>query len=125
MTLEQKQDIIVKNKDPVMAALQAVLDTYYNYLAPVTNNKNNVMTSLFKDQKAEKFAAGLKTDSEKYEKVLAKVKGDKPLTIKDIAYIGSAISFCLIRAKKQIESLMKANEMLSELEEILQSKLDS
>lgn len=125
MTLEQKQEIIVKNKDPVIAALQSVLDTYYNYLAPVTNDKNNVMTSLFKDQKAEKFATGLKADAEKYEEVLAKVKGNEPLTVKDIAYIGSAISFCASRAKEQIKSLMKANEMLSELEEILQSKLDS
>lgn len=39
MTLEEKRAIISQNKDQTIAAMTSVIDTHYNLLAPVTNNK--------------------------------------------------------------------------------------
>jgi len=35
MTLVEKREIIAENKDSTIAAVNAVLDTYYNLLDPV------------------------------------------------------------------------------------------
>lgn len=125
MTLEQKRNLISENKDCIIAALESVVDTYYNYLAPVTNDKNNIKTAMFKDKNAETFALEMKKDVVKYEQVLAKVKKGDAIDIIDIAFIGSALIFCEIRATKQIESLQKAQKLIVNLKNDLQSKLDS
>lgn len=125
MTLEQKRNLISENKDCIIAALESVVDTYYNYLAPVTNDKNNIKTAMFKDKNAETFALEMKKDVVKYEQVLAKVKKGDTMDIIDIAFIGSALIFCEIRAAKQIESLQKAQKLIVNLKNDLQSKLDS
>lgn len=125
MTLEQKRNLISENKDCIIAALESVVDTYYNYLAPVTNDKNNIKTAMFKDKNAETFALEMKKDVVKYEQVLVKVKKGDAVDIIDIAFIGSALIFCEIRATKQIESLQKAQKLIVNLKNDLQSKLDS
>ena len=73
MTLEEKREVIVKNKDPAIAALTAVIDTLYNVTDPVVNNKNNVKTAMFKNKKAEDIAVTLKKDIEKYEPIRLKL----------------------------------------------------
>jgi hypothetical protein len=44
MTLEQKREIIIKNKDPALAALEAVTDRIYNLTDPLLDNKESIAT---------------------------------------------------------------------------------
>lgn len=125
MTIEQKREIIVKNKDPIIAALTAVIDTYYNYLNPILNENNELKTEIFDDEKAKVFALDMNNDVVKYEDVLKKVKTDSPLSVKDIAYIGISIDFCIKRADEQLANIAKANNLLQEIRDNLQSPLDS
>ena len=49
MTLEEKREIIVKNKDPALAALEAVSDRIYDLTDPLLNNAGELMTSKIGD----------------------------------------------------------------------------
>ena len=44
MTLEQKREIIIKNKDPALAALEAVADRIYNLTDPLLDNEERIVT---------------------------------------------------------------------------------
>lgn len=124
MTLLEKRDIIKRNKDPSIAALNSVLDTYYNYLSPITDEENKLINGLLKTEKAISFAEDMVKDTNEYESVLAKLKRDEDLTEKDIAYIGIAFHFCEIRMTSQIESLIKAKEQINLIRSQLQSKIN-
>lgn len=131
MTLEQKREIITKNKDPVIAAFDAVLDTHYNIINPVLDAKNEIDSSKFKSESedvvnsAMAFAQNLLNDAKKYERIRLKIKKDEELTIEDIAYVGICLEFCEIRAARQIEDMTKAKALITEMKNDLQSKLDS
>lgn len=49
MTLEEKREIIVKNKDPALAALEAVSDRIYDLTDPLLNNAGELMASKIGD----------------------------------------------------------------------------
>lgn len=131
MTLEQKREIITKNKDPVIAAFDAVLDTHYNIINPVLDAKNEIDSSKFKSElkgtvkSTMAFAQSLLNDAKKYERIRLKIKKDEELTIEDIAYVGICLEFCEIRAARQIENMTKAKALITEMKNDLQSKLDS
>lgn len=123
MTLEEKRDVISKNKDPAIAALTAVIDTLYNVTDPVVNNKDNVKTAMFKNRKAEDIAVTLKQDIEKYEPIRLKLqKNDFNLSAREIAYVNLAFFFCSERAKNQIESMTKAKELCDTICGLLSSQ---
>lgn len=123
MTLEEKRELVSQNKEPIIAALQAVLDTHYNYLAPVTVD-NALCEDMFKDKKALAFAKGLKADADNYEDVLMKVKKNEELSAVDIARIGICVDFCRVRAEQQMESIKKARVLLIDLAEKLSSNVN-
>lgn len=131
MTLEQKREIITKNKDPVIAAFDAVLDTHYNIINPVLDAKNEIDSSKFKSElkgtvkSTMAFAQSLLNDAKKYERIRLKIKKDEELTIEDIAYVGICLEFCELRAARQIEDMTKAKALITEMKNDLQSKLDS
>ena len=123
MTLEEKRELVSQNKEPIIAALQAVLDTHYNYLAPVTVD-NALCENMFNDKKSLAFAKGLKADADKYEDVLMKVKKNEELSAVDIARIGICVDFCRVRAEQQMESIKKARVLLIDLAEKLSSNVN-
>ena len=69
MTLDEKRNVINENKEITVAALNSVIDTYLNFNAPITNEKGNIMTSLFRDQKTENFALSVQDDIKYYETI--------------------------------------------------------
>lgn len=116
MTLEEKIEVIKENKEPTIAALDAVLDTIYNFTDPITNDKGNVKTSLFKNQKAEETAVQLRKDIEKYEPIRGKLKVDDfNLSALEIGYINAAYVFCIQRAQNTIESMAKAHKLMVDI----------
>ena len=124
MTLEEKRAIISQNKDPTVAAITSVIDTHYNLLAPVTTDKQELIEDSFKDKRSLNFARGLKTDVQKYEEVLMKVKKNEELSAKDIAYIGICYDFCAKRAEQQLASIAKAKELCIDIAEKLSSNVN-
>ena len=86
ITLEEKREIITNNKDPSIAAVNAVLDTYYEILSPITSKDGKVFNlSSVKSDKAREFVVNLKKDIDKFEKVRHNLIEDKELTEVDIA----------------------------------------
>lgn len=112
MTLEEKREIIVKNKDPALAALEAVSDRIYDITDPLLNDKGKIMSIKIGSYKAEQFVQSLRDDSEKYENVREKLlSGDFNLSLSEINYVALAFHFCSERMKEQIKSLEKAIEL--------------
>lgn len=124
MPLNEKREIVSKNKDPAIAAIQSVLDSYYNLLAPITDNENKLKPNFLIEEKAKLFAEGMLEDTEKWELILKKIKENEELSNVDIAHIGLAFSFCAMRAKDQIKSMEKAFELCNSLSEQLSSKIE-
>ena len=123
LTLEEKREIVVKNKDPAIAAIQSVLDSYYNLLAPYTDKHNVLKKNSFETDEQRNFAKTLQSDIIIYENLLKKVRQDITLNEVDIAYIGIVFQFCVIRAKKQIEDMQKALDLCISISEQLYSEI--
>lgn len=115
MTLNEKREIVSKNKDPSIAALNAVLDDYYDLISPVLNEKGNVKTALFKDSKAEQFAVGIQNDTLKYEELRKKIQNNEELSEKEISLLGVAFYFILTKTKRLISDLEKSIPLYEEL----------
>lgn len=115
LSLDAKRDVITKNKDPAVAALQTVLDTYYNLIAMGTNSDGEIDPTLFTDEKAYKTALEVQSDIDKFETILNHLKEDKELSKIEVAYVGVAFLFCSERAKNQIASMTKAKSLCDSL----------
>ena len=125
ITLEEKREIITNNKDPSIAAINAVLDTYYEILSPITSKDGKVFNlSAVKDDKARDFVVNLKKDIDKFEKVRHNVINDNELTEIDIAYIGVAYMFNSIKIRQQLEAYTKAKDLCDNLSHELLDKIE-
>lgn len=126
MTLEEKIEVVKKNKEACIAALESVLDTLYNVTDPVWQvDKDGNLDLGLKDKKALAQAISLREDIDKYEPIRLKLKKDDfNLTRKDIAYITICFNFCSIRARNQIESMTKAKELCDTIYVVLGPKED-
>ena len=111
MTLEEKREIVVKNKDPALAALEAVSDRIYDLTDPLLNDKGNIMTAKIGNYDAQQFVKTLRDDSSKYESIRGKLlSGDFNLSLAEINYVALAFHFCVENMRGQINSLNKAIE---------------
>ena len=114
MTLEEKREIVVKNKDPALAALEAVSDRIYDLTDPLLNDndKGNIMTAKIGNYDAQQFVKTLRDDSSKYESIRGKLlSGDFNLSLAEINYVALAFHFCAENMRGQINSLNKAIEL--------------
>ena len=122
MTLEEKKEIILKNKDPAMAALESVADKIYDLTDELLNAQGNLMTAKIGNYKVEEFAKELRNDSVKYEDIRTKLmNNDMDLSLMEINYIALAFYFCAEHLTGQYKSLQKASEMCRELTNQLMS----
>lgn len=112
MTLEEKREIVVKNKDPALAALEAVSDRIYDLTDPLLNDKGNIMTAKIGNYDAQQFVKTLRDDSSKYESIRGKLlSGDFNLSLAEINYVALAFYFCAENLRDQIKSMNKAIEL--------------
>lgn len=118
MTLEEKREIVSKNKDPSIAALNSVLDRIYD-LRDMREQRQNT------DSETEvKLFDELEHDSDKYEKVREKLlKNDFNLSLAEINYVALAYYFCAENIKQQIELMDKARQMSLDMVKDLMSSL--
>lgn len=123
MTLEEKREIIIKNKDPALAALESVSDRIYDLTDDLLNEQGKLMTAKIGNYKAEQFVTELRNDAEKYEKVRAKLlNSDFNLSISEINYVALAFYFCSEKLHAQIADMEKAASLAEDLREKLMSK---
>ena len=123
MTLEEKREIIIKNKDPALAALESVSDRIYDLTDDLLNEQGKLMTAKIGNYKVEQFATELRNDAEKYEKVRAKLlNSDFNLSISEINYVALAFYFCSEKLHAQIADMEKAASLAEDLREKLMSK---
>lgn len=125
MTLEEKREIIIKNKDPALAALESVTDRIYDLTDELLNDKGRIMTAKIGNYKAEEFIKELRQDAERYEKVRQKLLfGDLNLSLAEINQVALAFYFCILNLTDQINSMQKAKEMSVEIVQNLMSPED-
>ena len=118
MNLEDKQKLIQTYAEPCKTAIESLIDTLLNTLAPVTIAGSNleINESLFKDEKALNEAKKLKEDIEVYEKLRGKINsGDFNLSLLEIGRINVALTFCSKRSQHQIETMVRAKGMIDSL----------
>ena len=82
MSLEKKREIIVKNKNPALAAINGYLDKMYYFTDEITGKKKDI-----KDEKAKKFILSLIDEEKIYERVRRKLIDNEELSLMEINYI--------------------------------------
>lgn len=122
MTLEQKREIIIKNKDPALAALEAVADRIYNLTDPLLDNEERIVTEKIGNYDAQEFVKTLRNDSSKYEKIRQKLlSGDFNLSLTEINYVALAFHYSITRMRGLIVSFNKAIDLSEQLVKDLMS----
>lgn len=114
ISLDEKRDIIYKNKDPSIAALNAVLDSYYNLLSPYMDDMK-LNEEKISDEVIRRAARDIYQDIFKFEAIRKRLKDNSELSKLDVAYIGVAFNFCLESANKKIEAEIKARDLIKEI----------
>lgn len=122
MTLDEKREIVSKNKDPAIAALNSVLDRIYD-LQELSKKGKSVTKN--DDEEYNKFLAFLDSiseDTKKYESVRLKLlKDDFNLSLVEINQVALAFHFCFENMRQQMTSMQKACEIISQIERDLMS----
>ena len=122
MTLEEKREIIRRNKDPSVTALNSLLDKIYSMTDPFLNSKGNIMTAKFENYRVGKFLVDIRNDTEKYEAVRQKIiLNDFNLSLKEINYIAIALTYSKMVMERQKETINKTAEVISDIINNLQS----
>lgn len=122
MTLEQKREIIIKNKDPALAALEAVTDRIYNLTDPLLDNKESIATEKIGNYDAQEFVETLRKDASRYEKVRQKLlSGDFNLSLTEINYVALAFHYSTARMRGLIVSFNKAIDLSEQMVKDLMS----
>lgn len=126
MTLEQKREIIIKNKDPAIAALESVTDRIHYITDPLLDENGEIIKTGLED-KVYNFSKDLRKDADKYEKVRGKLlAGDFNLSLTEINYIAIAFRYSVIDMDKKIKLMEKAIvEISSIVNDLLSADLNS
>lgn len=130
MDLLQNIEIIKNNKDIVVAAMDAYLDTALNILEHVSDEKGNLVEEKVNllEEESRKFVTGLHGDVEKYDQTRIKIKTDKfnQLEFSDVCYVIASMQYCSIAAEKSINNQIKAKLALDAIiKDLASQKVDN
>ena len=130
MDLLQNIEIIKNNKDIVVAAMDAYLDTALNILEHVSDEKGNLIEEKVNllEEESRKFVTGLHGDVEKYDQTRIKIKTDKfnQLEFSDVCYVIASMQYCSIAAEKSINNQIKAKLALDAIiKDLASQKVDN
>lgn len=126
MTLEQKREIVTNNKDPAIAALEAVCDRIYDITDPLLDNEGQISEEKIGPQSSIDFLKTLREDAEKYEKLREKLmRGDFNLSLTEINLVGLAFNFCRVNLREQISLMDKAAQLADSIVKDLMSAEDN
>lgn len=124
MTFTDKVNTIKKFKEPIITALNMVLDSYYELIVSYTKGADYSSVEL-KDNLPEDLAPlikDIKTDIDKYNDVKRKLLADDfSVTPLEVGYINNALIFSIIRFDKIIEYTEQAREAAKTISVVLTS----
>lgn len=130
MDLLKNVEVIKNNKDVVIAAMDAYLDTALNILEHVSDEEGNLIEEKVNllEEESRKFVTGLHGDIKNYDETRIKIKTDKfnQLEFSDICYVIASMQYCSIAAEKSINNQIKAKLALDAIiKDLASQKVDN
>lgn len=130
MDLLKNVEVIKNNKDIVIAAMDAYLDTALNILEHVSDEEGNLIKEKVDllEEESRKFVTGLYGDVKKYDETRIKIKTDKfnQLEFSDVCYVIASMQYCSIAAEKSINNQIKAKLALDAIiKDLASQKVDN
>lgn len=124
-SLSKKIEIVRKNKDPALAALESVTDRIYDYTDTFLNKEGNLMTAKLGDYRAQQYFLNLREDAKKYESVRSKLLNDNfDLSLSEVNYVALSFFYCEKNLQDQADAMLKAASFAHDLYEELTEKID-
>lgn len=123
MTLEEKRQVIEKNKSIAVTAINSYLDSIYGLTDKFFDEEGNLRDGLESDPKVEEFIKSTRKETGPYEKVREKlIAGDFNLSLLEVNRVGLSFLFCATRMDKDIKAITAAHDQLMDLVSQLVSK---
>lgn len=125
MTFNEKVNTIKKWKDPIVTALNMVLDSYYELIVNYTEGADHSSTKLNKNlpEDLAPLIKDIKSDIDKYNEIRRKLLADDfSVTPLEVGYINNALTFAMIRFDKIIDYTTNARDIAKTISVVLISE---
>ena len=125
MTFNEKVNTIKKWKDPIVTALNMVLDSYYELIVNYTKGADHSSAELNKNlpEDLAPLIKDIKSDVDKYNEIRRKLLADDfSITPLEVGYINNALTFAMIRFDKIIDYTTNARDITKTISVVLTSE---
>lgn len=125
MTFNEKVNTIKKWKDPIVTALNMVLDSYYELIVNYTKGADHSSTELNKNlpEDLAPLIKDIKSDIDKYNEIRRKLLADDfSVTPLEVGYINNALTFAMIKFDKIIDYTTNARDITKTISVVLTSE---
>lgn len=125
MTFNEKVNTIKKWKDPIVTALNMVLDSYYELIVNYTKGADHSSAELNKNlpEDLAPLIKDIKSDIDKYNEIRRKLLADDfSVTPLEVGYINNALTFAMIRFDKIIDYTTNARDITKTISVVLTSE---
>lgn len=126
MTLEQKIELIKKNKDQAVTAVTTYLDSIYNVKEQFLTEDGNLKEGLPRDEKAEEFIKSIQKDAVDYENIRRKlIDRDFNLSLLETTRVALAFTFMSVQSTRVIDNMVAMKKICDELVEQLMQETEN
>lgn len=125
MTFNEKVNTIKKWKDPIVTALNMVLDSYYELIVNYTEGADHSSAKLNKNlpEDLAPLIKDIKSDIDKYNEIRRKLLADDfSVTPLEVGYINNALTFAMIKFDKIIDYTTNARDIAKTISVVLTSE---
>ncbi|MBP5773903.1 MAG: hypothetical protein J6W35_07510 [Eubacterium sp.] len=125
MTFNEKVNTIKKWKDPIVTALNMVLDSYYELIINYTEGADHSSAKLNKNlpEDLAPLIKDIKSDIDKYNEIRRKLLADDfSVTPLEVGYINNALTFAMIKFDKIIDYTTNARDIAKTISVVLTSE---
>lgn len=125
MTFNEKVNTIKKWKDPIVTALNMVLDSYYELIVNYTEGADHSSAKLNKNlpEDLAPLIKDIKSDIDKYNEIRRKLLADDfSVTPLEVGYINNALTFAMIKFDKIIDYTTNARDITKTISVVLTSE---
>ena len=125
MTFNEKVNTIKKWKDPIVTALNMVLDSYYELIVNYTEGADHSSVDLKKNlpEDLAPLIKDIKSDIDKYNEIRRKLLADDfSVTPLEVGYINNALTFAMIKFDKIIDYTTNARDITKTISVVLTSE---
>ena len=125
MTFNEKVNTIKKWKDPIVTALNMVLDSYYELIVNYTKGADHSSVELNKNlpEDLAPLIKDIKSDIDKYNEIRRKLLADDfSVTPLEVGYINNALLFAIVRFDKIIDYTTNARDITKTISVVLTSE---